>query len=56
MKRVKPVVGQFYHVYNRGVDKRVVFLEEIDYIRFIHDLYEFNDGGRYRHSGSAAGR
>ncbi|MCG2724976.1 MAG: transposase [Elusimicrobia bacterium] len=43
MKRVKPVIGQFYHVFNRGVDKRIVFSEEIDYIRFIHDLYEFND-------------
>jgi len=33
----------FYHVLNRGVDKRKVFLEDIDYIRFIHDMYEFND-------------
>ena len=33
----------FYHVLNRGVDKRKVFLEDIDYVRFIHDMYEFNN-------------
>jgi len=34
---------QIYHVYNRGVDKRNVFLNDEDYYRFIHDLFEFND-------------
>lgn len=34
---------QFYHIYNRGVEKRNIFLEETDYFRFIHDLYELND-------------
>jgi putative transposase len=43
MKRVKPVQGQIYHIFNRGVDKRVVYSEEREYVRFIHDLYEFND-------------
>ncbi len=32
-----------YHIYNRGVDKRDIFLEDSDYYRFLHDLYEFND-------------
>lgn len=35
--------NQFYHVYNRGVDKRRVFMDDKDYYRFIHDLFEFND-------------
>ena len=35
--------NEFYHLYNRGVDKRKIFLNKNDYIRFIHDLYEFND-------------
>jgi putative transposase len=43
MKRVKPVEGGIYHIFNRGVDKRRVFMEEKDYFRFIHDLWEFND-------------
>ena len=35
--------NKIYHVYNRGTDKRNIFLEEEDYLRFIHDLFEFND-------------
>jgi len=37
------VNNQYYHIYNRGVDKRKIFLDRNDYIRFLHDLYEFND-------------
>lgn len=33
----------YYHLINRGVDKRKVFMEDGDYIRFIHDMYAFND-------------
>jgi len=43
MKKPKLVNDQIYHIYNRGVEKRDVFLEDNDYLRFIHDLYEFND-------------
>src|SRR3989338_7801442 len=32
-----------YHVLNRGVDKRSIFLDATDHYRFIHDLFEFND-------------
>lgn len=32
-----------YHVINRGVDGRNIFLDTQDYARFVHDLYEFND-------------
>jgi len=28
----------YYHVYNRGVEKRKVFLEEIDYKVFLNNL------------------
>ncbi len=34
---------EFYHLINHGVDKRDVFLNEGDYLRFIHNLYVFND-------------
>lgn len=34
---------EIYHVYNRGVDKRDIFMDDKDRYRFIHDLYEFND-------------
>ena len=34
---------EFYHVLNRGVDKRDIFMDDEDRFRFIHDLFEFND-------------
>lgn len=43
MERPKFVEGKIYHVYNRGVEKRKVFLEDTNYLRFVHDLFEFND-------------
>lgn len=32
-----------YHVYNRGIEKRNIFLDDADHFRFIHCLWEFND-------------
>ncbi len=34
---------ELYHLINRGVDGRKIFLDNQDYARFVHDLYEFND-------------
>ena len=34
---------ELYHVLNRGVDKRTIFMRSADYARFVHDMYEFND-------------
>lgn len=34
---------EFYHLLNRGVDKREVFLDDQDRMRFVHNLFEFND-------------
>jgi len=36
-------MSEFYHTYNRGVEKRKIFLDDKDYLRGVHDLYEFND-------------
>jgi REP element-mobilizing transposase RayT len=35
--------GEFYHVYNRGVDKRIVFVDTQDYLRFYQSLAFFNN-------------
>ena len=43
MRKVQFANDHYYHIYNRGVDKRRIFLEDKHYYRFIHDLYEFND-------------
>lgn len=34
--------GDVYHIFNRGVDKREVFLDKSDYLRFYKSLYLFN--------------
>ncbi len=34
---------ELYHVLNRGVEKRDLFMDDSDRLRFVHDLYEFND-------------
>jgi putative transposase len=34
---------ELFHVLNRGIDGRNLFLDTQDYARFVHDLYEFND-------------
>ncbi|MCK5287368.1 MAG: transposase [Thermodesulfovibrionia bacterium] len=43
MRRPQFVKEHVYHVFNRGVDRRDVFLDNQDYYRFIHGLFEFND-------------
>ncbi|TRZ79297.1 hypothetical protein D4R86_06105 [bacterium] len=43
MQRPDFVNDQIYHIYNRGVEKRNVFLSDEDRFRFVHDLFEFND-------------
>ena len=34
---------ELFHALNRGVDRRNIFLDDSDRLRFVHDLYEFND-------------
>jgi putative transposase len=34
---------EIYHMLNRGVDKRNIFLDDEDRVRFVHDMFEFND-------------
>jgi putative transposase len=43
MQKPKFIENKIYHIYNRGVEKREIFMEDGDYFRFIHDLFEFND-------------
>lgn len=43
MKKPVFVKDNIYHIYNRGVEKRQIFMEDYDYLRFIHNLFEFND-------------
>lgn len=42
-RRVPFVVGEFYHCYTRGIDKRVTFNDIGDHERFLQALYVCND-------------
>ena len=42
-RRPKFVSGEIYHIYNRGVEKRKIFLPDSDRLRFIHSMFVFND-------------
>ena len=43
MNRKTPFVnGEFYHIYNRGVDKRQIFLDRADFDRFLQSMIIFN--------------
>jgi putative transposase len=42
MRKHQLVENEFYHIYNRGTDKRKVFLENADYLRFLKSIEEFN--------------
>ncbi|MDP2668733.1 MAG: transposase [bacterium] len=42
-KRIKPAIGEIYHIYNRGVEKRDIFSNDQDRLRFTQSLVIFND-------------
>ena len=42
MRKVPFENGEFYHVYNRGVDKRNIFSDQNDITRFLQSMDEFN--------------
>lgn len=51
MRKIQFADNYFYHIYNRGTEKRKIFLDEKDYPRFIHGLYEFNNDGPVLNAG-----
>ena len=43
MRNIKFANNEYYHIYNRGVDKRDVFCDKNDYLRFLVSMREFNN-------------
>lgn len=43
MRKIQFEKGKIYHIYNRGVEKRDIFLSDGDRWRFLQGLYLFND-------------
>ena len=48
MQKRKFKKGGFYHLFNRGVDNRTIFVSQEDYDRFEAYLYLLNDAGSTR--------
>lgn len=42
------VTGEYYHVFNRGIDKRIIFKSSLDYKRFLMLLYICNSSDGFR--------
>jgi len=42
MRKQSFIEGEYYHVYNRGVDKRDIFIDKNDIKRFVESMREFN--------------
>jgi putative transposase len=43
MRKTRFSQGNLYHIYNRGVDKRDIFMNDNDRWRFLQGLFLFND-------------
>ena len=43
MRKTEFANDEYYHIYNRGVDKREIFCEKKDYLRFLNNAREFNN-------------
>lgn len=41
-RRIKFAVGEYYHIFNRGTDKRLIFNEPSDSNRLFQSMIEFN--------------
>lgn len=42
MRKQPILTGEYYHIYNRGVDKRDIFSDKDDIKRFVESINEFN--------------
>jgi putative transposase len=42
MRRTPLILEEYYHIFNRGVDKRNIFVDKVDLERFFQSIQEFN--------------
>lgn len=42
MRKVEFILEEYYHIFNRGVDKRKIFMTKEDFERFFQSMEEFN--------------
>lgn len=44
-RKISFISGGFYHIFNRGVEKRIIFTDNRDYQRFLQTLYYYQFKG-----------
>lgn len=42
MRKTLLATNEYYHIYNRGIDKRNIFIDKYDYLKFLTGMKEFN--------------
>lgn len=47
MRKIQFINGEYYHIYNRGVERRRIFEEKRDYLKFLRGLKDFNNRSYY---------
>jgi len=47
-RKIKFAIHEHYHIYSRGVEKRKVFINQSDYLRFVALLYIMNQKESFR--------
>ena len=47
MRKIKFQTGEYYHIYNRGVDRRGIFECAKDFVRFLRSMREMNNNSGY---------
>jgi len=50
IRKTSFAVNEWYHCFNRGVDKRMIFCDTQDYYRFLEQLYLTNNTTPLRHA------
>lgn len=55
MRKIDFTTGEYYHIYNRGIDKQVIFLDENDYWKFFDGLRDLNNKTLYEERMNALG-
>ncbi len=43
MRKIKFITDKIYHIFNRGVEKRNIFIDDSDRWRFVQAMFLFND-------------
>jgi len=51
MRKIKISPGEYYHIYNRGINKQKIFLDMSDYARFLFCLLYFQSENTFNNFG-----